>query len=84
MFFLFFMKELTSAILSQNHRRSQEGGPCGPGPPQLKCYQRQKFDKKSLVFSFLASFRIFAYNSTHAQQELTINNIDDQGPGAPP
>ena len=26
------MKELKGAILSQNHRRSQGGGPGGPGP----------------------------------------------------
>ena len=26
------MKELKGAILSQNHRRSQEGGSVGPGP----------------------------------------------------
>ena len=28
---MFFMKELKGAILSQNHRRSQGGGPGGPG-----------------------------------------------------
>ena len=28
----FFMKELKGAILSQNHWRTQGGGPGGPGP----------------------------------------------------
>ena len=30
--FAFFMKELKGSILSQNHWRSQGGGPRGPGP----------------------------------------------------
>ena len=34
----FFMKELKSAILSQNHRRSQ-GVAQGARTPQLKCHQ---------------------------------------------
>ena len=40
------MKELKGTILSQNHRRSQ-----GPGPPQLKCHQQQKYIKKTEVES---------------------------------
>ena len=37
-FEFFFMKELKGAILSQNHRRSQGGGPGGRAP-QSKCHQ---------------------------------------------
>ena len=32
MFFLFFMKELKGAFLSQNHGRNQGGGLGGPAP----------------------------------------------------
>ena len=46
------MKELKGAILSQNHRRSQETGAVGPSTPQLKCHQWQKFDKKPCFFNF--------------------------------
>ena len=62
------MKKLKGAILSQNHRRSQESGPVGPGIPQLKCHQWQKFEKKNLFLHFqflLASLRttVHTYNS---------------------
>ena len=60
------MKELRGAILSQNHWRSQ-GVSKGSGPPQSKCHQWQKFNKKALFLHFqflLASLRTTtpAYN----------------------
>ena len=61
------MKELKGAILFQNHRRSQEGGPGGPGPLDRNA-TNQKNLTKSLVSSFSVSFSIFAYNSTRGQQ----------------
>ena len=74
------MKELKGAILSQNHRRSQGGGPGGPGP--LNCNAtNDKNLTKSLVSSFSVSFCVFAYNNTRVQQLLTKNNIADQGAG---
>ena len=73
------MKELKGAILSHNHRRSQGGGTRGPGPLNRNATNDTNLTKKSLASSFSVSFSIFAYNSTRAQQQLTINNIDDQG-----
>ena len=50
----FFMKELKGTILSQNHRRSQGGGPGARAPsidmtPMTKIYQKNFF----LHFQFL-------------------------------
>ena len=72
------MKEFKSAILSQNHRRSQGGSPGGPGP-STEMPPMTKIEQKKLVSSFSVSFSNFAYNSTRVQQQLTINDIDDQG-----
>ena len=65
--FVFFMKELKGAILSQNHGRSQAGGPGGPGPLNRNA-TNGKIEQKSLVSPFSVSFSIFAYNSTRVQQ----------------
>ena len=62
------MKELKGAILSQNHRRSQEGGPGGVGPLNRNATNDKILTKKSFVSSFSVSFSIFAYKSTCAQQ----------------
>ena len=71
------MKEIKGAILSQNHKRNQEGGPGGPGPLNRNATNDTNLTKKSLVSSVSVSFGIFAYNTTRLQQYLTINNIDD-------
>ena len=63
----FFMKELKSMILSQNHRRSQGGGlgsraPSIEMPPMTKIYQENLF----LHFQFLLASlgtTVHAYNS---------------------
>ena len=46
------MKELKGAILSQNHRRSQGGGPGGPGPLNRNAANDTNLTKKVLVLSF--------------------------------
>ena len=61
------MTEFKGAILSQNHRRSQGGGPVGPGPLNLNATMDKNLTKK-LVSSFSVSFSIFAYNSTRVQR----------------
>ena len=73
------MKELKDAILPQNQRRSQGGGPGGPGPLNRNATNDKNLTKKPCFFIFSVSFSIFACNSTRVQQQLTINNIDDQG-----
>ena len=43
-----------------------KGWPRGPGTPQLKCHQRQKFDKKILFLHFrflLATLRTTVINN---------------------
>ena len=62
------MKELKGAILSQNHRRSQGGGPGGPGPLKQNATNDTNLTKKVLFFHFqflLASLRttVLAHNS---------------------
>ena len=74
----FFVKELKGANLSQNHRRSQEGG-TGVRASSIEMPPMTKIWQKNLVSSLSVSFSIFAYNSTRVHQQLTINNIDDQG-----
>ena len=59
----FFMKELKGAILSQNHRPGQGGGPGGPGPSI-----EMPLMTKGLVFSFSVFFNVYSYNSTRLQQ----------------
>ena len=61
------MKELKGAILSQNHRRSQGGGPGGPGPLNRNATKDTNLTKKVLFLHFqflLASLRktVLAYN----------------------
>ena len=72
------MKELMGAILSQNQRRRQGGGPRGPGHLNWNATNDKNLTKKPYFFIFI-SFSIFAYNSTRVQQQLTINNINGQG-----
>ena len=61
------MKELKGTILSQNHRRSQGGGPGGPGPLNRNATDDKIYQKKLFLhFQFLlASLRttVHAYNS---------------------
>ena len=62
------MKELKGAILSQNHRRSQEGGPEGPGPLNRNATNDTNLTKKVLFLHFrflLAPLRttVQAHNS---------------------
>ena len=62
------MKEVKGAILSQNHRRSQEGGPGGPGPLNRNATNDKTLTKKALFLHFqflLASLRttVHAHNS---------------------
>ena len=62
------MKELKDAILSQNHRRSQEGGPGGPGLLNRNATNDTNLTKKVLfLYSrfLLASLRttLHAHNS---------------------
>ena len=47
-----FMKELKSAILSKNHRRSQRGGPRGPGSLNRNATNDKNLTKKSCFFIF--------------------------------
>ena len=61
------MKELNGTILSQNHRRSQGGGPGGLGP-SIEMPPMTKIDQKNFVSSFSVSFSIFAYNSARVQK----------------
>ena len=56
---MFFMKEFKGAILSQNHRLSQGGGPGGPDPLHRNA-TNDKILLKSLISLFLVSFSIFA------------------------
>ena len=56
-----------NAILSPNHRRSQGDG-LGFRAPSIEKPPMKKFNKKSLVSSFLVSFSIFEYNSTRKPQ----------------
>ena len=70
------MQELKGAILSQNQRRSQRGGPGGPGPLNRNAINDKNFTKKPCFFIF-GFFSIFESNNTRAQQFLIINNIDD-------
>ena len=64
---LFFMKEIKGAILSQNHRHSQGGGPRGPGPHNRNASNDKNLTKSLVVFFqfVLASLRttVRAYNS---------------------
>ena len=60
---MFFMKELKSAFLFQNHRPGQ-GVAQGIRAPSIK----MPLMTKGLVFSFSVSFNVFAYNSTRLQQ----------------
>ena len=46
------MKELKGAILSQNHRRSQGGGPGGPDPLNRNATNDTNLTKKVLFFPF--------------------------------
>ena len=60
------MKELKGAILSQNHKRIQGGGP-GARAPSIETPPMTKFNKKALFLHFhffLASLRtaLLAYN----------------------
>ena len=62
------MKELKGAILSQNHRRSQGGGPGGPGPLNRNATNDTNLTKKVLFLHFqflVASLRrtVHAHNS---------------------
>ena len=62
------MKELKSAIFSQNHRRSQVGGPGGPVPLNQNATNDTNLTKKVLFFRLqflLASLRttVHAHNS---------------------
>ena len=61
------MKELKGAILSQNHRRSQGGGPEGPGPLNRNATNDTNLTKKPFLH-LPVSFSIFEYNSTRVQQ----------------
>ena len=72
------MQELKGAILSQNHRRNQRGGPGGPDPLNRNAINDKSLTKNPgfFIFNF---FSIFAYSNTRVQQNLTINNIHDQG-----
>ena len=49
---LFFMKELKGAILSQNHWRSQVGGPESPGPVNRNATIDKNLTKKFFFFIF--------------------------------
>ena len=51
---VFFMKEVKGAILSQNHRRSQGGGPWGPSPLNRNATNVKSLTKKPgfFIFSF--------------------------------
>ena len=49
---VFFMKELKGAILSQNHGRSQGGGPGGPGPLNRNATNDKNLTKKPCFFIF--------------------------------
>ena len=60
--------QLKGAILSQNHRRSQGGGPEGPGPLNRNATNDTNLTKKALFlhFQFLLAFlraTVHAYNS---------------------
>ena len=62
------MQELKSAILSQNHRRSQEVDPGDPGPLNRNATNDKSLTKKVLFLHFqflLASLRttVHAHNS---------------------
>ena len=46
------MKELKGAILSQNHRRSQGGGPGGPDPLNRNATNDKNLTKKVLFVHF--------------------------------
>ena len=46
------MQELKGAILSQNHRRSQGGGPEGPGPLNRNATNDKNSTKKPCFFFF--------------------------------
>ena len=48
----FFKKEIKSAILFQNHRRSQEGGPGGAGPFNQNAINDKNLTKKPCIFIF--------------------------------
>ena len=48
----FFVKELNGAILSQNHRRSQKGGPGGLGPLSRNATYNKNLTKKGLFLHF--------------------------------
>ena len=52
------MKELKSAILSQNHRRSQGGGAGDPGPLNGNATNDKSLTKKAcfFIFSFIEHF----------------------------
>ena len=56
------MKELKGAILFQNHRRSQVGGPRGPGLLNWNATNDKNLTK-NLVSSFSDSFSFLAHNS---------------------
>ena len=65
---IFFMKELKGAILSQNHKRSQESSPRGPRPLNWNATNDKNLTKKALFLHFqflLTSLRttVHAYNS---------------------
>ena len=66
----FFMKELKGTILFQNLRRSQGGGPKGPGLLNWNATSDKNLPK-NLVSSLSVSFSIFAYNSTRVQQQIS-------------
>ena len=61
------MKEIKGSILSQNDRRSQGGGPTGPGSLNPNATNDKNLIKK-ILFSLSESFSMFAYNSTREQQ----------------
>ena len=66
-----FLKELKSAILSQNLRRFQGGGPWGSGPLNRNATNDKNLTKKPcfFVFSFLWHLCVQQYTRTTA-----INN----------
>ena len=53
--FCFFMKELKRAILYQNYKRSQGGGPGGPGSFNRNATNNKNLAKKPyfVIFSFV-------------------------------
>ena len=67
----FFMKELKGAILYQNHRRCQWGGPECPGPLNRNATNDTSLTKKACFFIFISFLHLCVQQY---KRTLVINN----------